>query len=321
MGLRLLAIDGSTLRVPYNSETKKFFGSWHPVKGKRPCPMARTSLLHDVLNHLTVDALMAPKEEGERSLAAKHLQTIGQGDLLLLDRGYPAYWLFAETLGRGAHFLARMKRNEAVVRDFLRTGRREALITLLPNPVARKICEEKNIPDTSLKLRILRFSLKKGIKVVLLTSLLDKERFPLFDLKALYTKRWAIEETYRQTKCRLEMENFSGNSPLAVLQDFHARILTSNLAAVLVHPVQDLLDKEQDDHPKGHRRQVNFTYALSVMKNNLVSIFLRPDRAKIILKLFTLLSKTLSVIRPGRRNPRKRGPKLKLYAMAYKPIA
>ncbi len=34
-------------------------------------------------------------------------------------------------------------------------------------------------------------------------------------------------------KCRLEVENFSGKSPLSVYQDFHAAVLSKNMTAML----------------------------------------------------------------------------------------
>jgi len=320
-GFRLLAIDGSTLRIPHNDATKEFFGVWHPVKGKKTCPMARLSILQDLLNRVTVHALMVPKAEGERSLAARHLQAVGPGDLLLFDRGYPAFWLFALILSHGCEFLCRMKKNSALVRDFLRSGKREAVVTLTPTPAVTKFCEERNIAVNPLKVRVLRFTLKNRVKVVLLTSLIDRRQFPLAELKDLYTRRWAVESVYSHFKCRIEMENFSGKSPAAILQDFHARILTANLAAVMTHPVQALLEEQAQRHPDKPRYQVNFTYALSFMKNNVVAIFIRRSIAKTIQAVFELLRHSLSIIRPGRKNPRKKGPKLKLYAMAYKPIA
>jgi hypothetical protein len=57
--------------------------------------MARISQMFDVLNQLTLDALIGPKAFGEREMAAEHFAHLCSGDLVLLDRGYPAFWLFA----------------------------------------------------------------------------------------------------------------------------------------------------------------------------------------------------------------------------------
>ena len=98
-GFNLLAIDGTTLRVPNEEAIVKHFGVWNSTKGEKPCPKARGSQMFDVMNKITVDAILAPKSEGERELAAYHFLKLQQGDLILLDRGYPAFWLFNVTTG------------------------------------------------------------------------------------------------------------------------------------------------------------------------------------------------------------------------------
>jgi len=98
-GFRLLAIDGSTTRLPHIKAIADHFGVWRVRKGK-PSPMARVSQLFDVLNKVTIDALIYPKCSGERQLAAQHLCNARTGDLILLDRGYPAWWLFSDPFKR-----------------------------------------------------------------------------------------------------------------------------------------------------------------------------------------------------------------------------
>ena len=56
---------------------KKHFGAWHPTKGDE-CPMARASQLFDPLNRFSLDAIISPKDRGERQLAALHFQHLNQ---------------------------------------------------------------------------------------------------------------------------------------------------------------------------------------------------------------------------------------------------
>jgi hypothetical protein len=71
------------------------FGTWNPRQGD-PLPMARISQLFDPLNGITQThhALIALKSTSERELAAKHFEHHKERDLVLLDRGYPAFWQF-----------------------------------------------------------------------------------------------------------------------------------------------------------------------------------------------------------------------------------
>ena len=71
-------------------------------------PKARASQMFDVLNKVTIDALIKPKNQGERELASFHFLKLLPQDLILLDRGYPAHWLFKIVLSMGANFFARI---------------------------------------------------------------------------------------------------------------------------------------------------------------------------------------------------------------------
>jgi hypothetical protein len=59
-GFRLLAIDGSTCRLPAEEGIAQHFGVWNCRQGA-PSPMARLSQLFDTLNKITIDALITPK--------------------------------------------------------------------------------------------------------------------------------------------------------------------------------------------------------------------------------------------------------------------
>jgi len=106
-GFTLASVDGSTLVVPNNDAIAEHFGVWNSGS-ESPCPMARISQLFDVLNKITLDAIISPKGTGERELCAEHFLNLRPKDLVLLDRGYPAYWLFNLILMLGANFCARV---------------------------------------------------------------------------------------------------------------------------------------------------------------------------------------------------------------------
>ncbi|MEM6814805.1 MAG: hypothetical protein AAF600_10475, partial [Bacteroidota bacterium] len=70
------------------------FGVHHfGPKADAPRSMALGSMLYDVLNQLTIDARLAPYSGSERALLLEHLAHVYDHDLLLLDRGYPCFWL------------------------------------------------------------------------------------------------------------------------------------------------------------------------------------------------------------------------------------
>ncbi len=102
-GFNLLGTDGSTIRLPKQESIIDHFGVLKPNKGNA-CPLGRVSQMYDVLNETTINAILSPIKVGERELAAQHFLNLLPDDLILLDRGYPAYWLFNLILSQGSNF-------------------------------------------------------------------------------------------------------------------------------------------------------------------------------------------------------------------------
>jgi len=316
-GYRILAIDGSTIKVPRTKECADHFGVWNPAKGEA-CPIARISTLYDTINGIVVDAVIRPKEQGERTLAAEHIQHIGANDLVLLDRGYPAFWLFALILSRQAHFCARVKSSWKEIRKFSNSGKREKVISLPRSSAAITQCRLLNIPVAPIKVRAIRVELPGGETEILLTSLMDKDLYPYEIFKELYHLRWTTEENYKTAKSRIEIANFSGKSVESVYQDFHAKVLAMNLAAALTHPAQDIISTQCEQ--KKYVYRINTTQALSKMKDALLLLFIRANIIELLNKLLDLFIATIEPIRPGRTYPRKHSVQKRGFYPCYKPI-
>jgi len=99
-GFRLLSIDGSQTQLPSSEELIDYYGVTRNQNGG--IPMAQASTLFDVLNKITVDALIAPYKASERDLAIEHICNLVEvnkntgfitnniEDLFLFDRWYPS---------------------------------------------------------------------------------------------------------------------------------------------------------------------------------------------------------------------------------------
>jgi hypothetical protein len=233
-GFFLKAVDGSTVKLPNFPEIVEHFGTWNPRQGD-PLPMARISQLFDPLNGITHHALIAPKSTGERELAAKHFEHLNERDLVLLDRGYPAFWLFKLILFYKASFCSRISCTKwKIIRRFMKSGRLEQVIMLPVPATSIAACKNLQLDTHPIRLRLVRVELESGESEVLITSLIDTKKYPHQLFAELYHDRWPIEEDYKVMKCRIEVENFSGKSPLSVYQDFHAAVFSKNITAMLV---------------------------------------------------------------------------------------
>jgi len=315
-GFRLLAVDGSTAVLPDIPAIEEHFGVWKSRHDSKPCPMARVSQIFDVLNDITIDAYIGPKSVGERDAACKHFKHLGANDLLLMDRGYAAFWLFQLIIQTGAQFCARLPIDlwTTVKAKLFESTKTEMLLTLEPSMSSVQKCKELGLSLEPITLRFIKIQLDNGDYEILVTTLTDCEKYSYDVFKELYFKRWPVEEQYKFFKSRIEIENFTGKSVLAVKQDFYARILMSNLAAMLSFPVEPNVKKAND----AIKYKINKTRAAAKMKNAGILLFFRDDVLKIIDALFQLFAQNLSAVRPNRKYPRI--ARNRRFAFAYKSL-
>jgi hypothetical protein len=317
-GFNLLAIDGSTLKLFKYKDIVEHFGVMKPNSGS-PCPMARISQMFDVLNKVTIDAIISPYHVGERELLKKHVLNLLPNDLLLLDRGYPAYWIFNLVMSQDGNFCARISKQWKIVQDFIKSGASETFIDLEASYQSRKECIDMGLDIKLLHLRLIRVELDSGEVEVLITSLTDQQKYPQKIFKGLYHKRWPIETDYSFMKQRLEIGNFSGKTALSVYQDFHAKVVAKNLTVILSSPAQEVVRQESEE--KQYEYQINMTQAFSKSKDTLMLLFSRPYDVvvQLIRDLHALFRSAIEPIRPGRKFARKHKVNKREHYMNYKP--
>ena len=320
-GHRLVAFDGSTVRLPHIEDITKHFGTWKGSKGE-PCPLARVSQMFDSLNKISIDAIITPNKTGERELVVKHCQNLLPNDLSLLDRGYPASWLFKLILFRGANFCARISWKQwNIVKRFYYSGCKEKIINLSIIGVSKKKCLDLKLDIEPMKLRLIRVELDTGEVEILITSLIDSNTYPHDVFMELYHQRWPVEEDYKAMKCWLELENFSGKSTLSIYQDFHAKVFSKNVTSVLAFPTQEVVKK--DTANRKYAYQINFAQAISKTKDVIILLFQRTKKKiiRLISNLQHIFAQTVEPIRPGRKYPRNHKLSRRKFFMNYKSVA
>lgn len=303
-GWRLLAADGSMARLPNSADVMAVFGP--PSEGSA-VPQARLSRLYDVLNGVVVDADLCSREVGERVLAGEHLASTEALDLMLYDRGYPAFWLFVLHGLERRQFCARVpERFSGEVAAFCATGARSAVVTFNPGSDARKQCQAYDLPCDPIRVRLVRVTLANGQTEVLATSLLDEDAWPSAWFKHLYHLRWGVEENYKREKCRVEIENFSGLTARVVEQDVYAKLFTLNLTAICAWVAQAIAERCHQQRRRSYR--INFANALSKMKDSVVRLLLCADPNALLVDLVLAMAAKVEAVRPDRAFPRKMKP-------------
>lgn len=250
----------------------------------------------------------------ERQMLVEHLDGLAAGDLLLLDRGYPSAWLVALLIHRDIPFCMRCDVEDngfAAVRRFMRSGQPEAFVTL-PAPSVRDATDYE-CPRTVPRVRLIRQITPQGKVRVLMTSLCDTERFPFEAFAQLYHQRWRIEEAFKRLKHRLHLEHTSGLSWLAARQDFGAKAVCDNLAALAAWCAA-----ERHLEPETAWR-INRTLAFNVLRRILPHALVTATLgARIVAEVLTEIALNVQKFVPERHRPRT--PRNKPHKFhAYKP--
>lgn len=320
--MRLLSVDGTRLVLPNHKSVKEEFGehSFGPnADSKRS--LAIGSFLYDPINMLTLDAQLAPYTSSERELLYKHLEKVKEGDLLLLDRGYPSLALIFLLMAKGIHFCMRMKENWWLnVKEFSESGKQQEVVKFrLPKKDKEMLKDYPDMWDKQIQCRLVSIELPGVEKEILCTSLMDTEKYPVEDIAELYHYRWNEEEGYKLFKARMEVENFSGKTALAVKQDFSAKVFIMSLCANLAFPIEEKVKKEYEQQEKQlkHSQKINRTNALSMTRDVCISLFLKKMIRQALEAFDKIVKSTREIIRPNRKNERKHRPK-QLYHMNYK---
>lgn len=319
-GFRLLAGDATTLRLPTLPEVIDEFGM-HGDRWGGQTPLAQVFGLMDVTSGLLVHGDLWASSTREREMLADSLAHVRADDLLLLDRGFPSYWLFAWLIEHQRHFCMRVRDGVAGMAQFaafFQSRATEAVIQVeMPAAAVRKAAAQGfAIRERRFPVRLIRVCLPSGQEEFLVTSLLDKAAFPASEFAALYHRRWRIEECFKVLKCRLAVEHFSGELPISIRQDFLAKVWLGNLVATFAYLAHAALPPE-----KQGRFSPNLTYAITAVRAILPRLLLRlahPDRA--LRDLLLLIAKTLEWRQPGRSFPRTRQLVKPARHRAYKPI-
>ena len=172
--------------------------------------------------------------------------------------------------------------------------------------------EEEEYPEfkgKEIKVRLIKIPLSDKNEI-LCTSLLDTEAFPYEEFAEVYQMRWGIEECFKMLKSRVDLEDFSGKTALAVEQDFFSKILLLNLCAVYSFPIEQKVREEyKADENRKHSQKINKTSAVNNIKINLVKLFLLNIVDRTMCILDRIIENTREIIRPNRSNKRNKKPK------------
>jgi hypothetical protein len=298
-GYRLSAIDGSKMQLPDDEKLRKHFGTMGPDNS---AATAQVSALYDVLNNVLIDVRIAPLKIGERTLAAKHIKTLCNSpsfgkEVIIYDRGYASFEFVKKHEECGISYVMRVKRGFNKDIDKLEEGDHTVVL------------QKHGHDDTSV--RVLKFVLSSGEEETLITDITDKT-LGIEDFKKLYFMRWPIETKFDEVKNKLQIENFSGLTVKAIMQDFYVSMFLSNVIAVASWEAQPIIDEQREGKDNKYNYHVNANHAVGVFKDRFIRAMLEENplkRAIEVKRILLLLTKSPAPTRPDRSIARNKNPR------------
>lgn len=324
-GFRVLAVDGSTLQLPGNHPSLQERFSYHCFGPKANAGhwMSRISYLYDVFNGIVLDAQMMSYTTSESTLCDHHLPFMKKGDLLLFDRYYASFERMFTLMGKGCHFVFRMKDNWwKCVEQFVQTGLDEQIVELsLPDRHHRLLKKYPHLKKT-IQVRLVKKLNRRGEVQVFCTSLPDTEKYSRNAIVNLYKQRWGIEEAYKLIKCRLEVADFSGLTAWAIQQDFYAKTMLISLCNTFCFSIKSKSPKRPSVKRTKQERVpiINRTYALNQLKAIITRTAFHFDKLQECIERFLQrISQKTEWSRKNQSVNRNIKPNIK-HAMSYKTV-
>ena len=238
LGHRVLDVDGSTLTMPDTAANQKEYPQQPNQKPGCGFPIARVVVVFSLAVGTVLDAAIGKyegKQTGENSLFRTLHNTLQEGDVVLADRYFSGWFDIALLKQRGVEIVVRKHQLRATdFRTGKRLGRDDHLVCWSKPQRPDWMSKEQYaaLPD-SLTMREVRIHVKqKGFRtreLVVVTTLLDQEKYPASEIAQLYRRRWQAELNLRSLKVVLQMDHLRCKTPHRVRNEFYMHMAAYNL--------------------------------------------------------------------------------------------
>jgi hypothetical protein len=317
-GRRVTLVDGTTSSMPDTPENQKEYPQSESQGIGLGFPIVRMVALISLATGVARDLAMGPyqgKETGETALFRALMGGLRAGEIVLGDRLYGSFFGIAELSQRDVDGLFRMHQRRKY--DF-RKGRRlgvEDHVVTWTKPERPDWMDEatyEQIPN-ELNVRELRVTVQQpGFRVnelVLVTTMLDPERYSKEAIADLFIERWNIELDFRSLKTVLDMDVLRCKTPEMVRKEIWMHLLTYNL-------IRGVMAKAAETHNK-QPRHLSFKGALQTMSEFHPELrrATPSERERLMKEMLRAISRHRVGHRFGRVEPRanKRRPKPQRY--------
>lgn len=314
-GYRLIACDGSNISIasnPKDTETRVRSNQFNTHVNR-----LHLNAFYDLMNRSYLDAQVQNWAEHNEFCACKQMidrSPLEEKVILIADRGYENYNIFAHVEQKNWKYLIRVKdiTSNGILSglDITEKGSfdKNVSLTLTRSQVKAKTTKDYKFMPTcqgfdyipigsekeyTLHFRVVRFPIADDSYETIITNL-EKEEFSPEYIKEMYHLRWGIETSFRELKYAVGLINFHAKKVEYIKQEIFARLTMYNYCEAII--TQILIKQTQ----KTKVYQVNFTLAIFICRE-----YLSNKRKLEPPDIVLLIQRNILPIRPGRQDPRK----------------
>ena len=325
-GRRVYMFDGSTVTMPDTPENQS---AYPQIPNQRPglgFPIARVAAIFSLSCGAMIDLAIcryAGKGQSELGMLRTLWNYFRSGDILLTDRLMCTWPEIMQMKQRGVEYVTRLNNanRSADFRRGKRLGKGDHIVKW-PRPVASRSldCQTlKTLPEF-LTVRECRIRVEqpgfRSNSIIVVTTLLDADRFTKEDLARLYRARWNTELDFRSLKQTLPMDILRCKTPELIRKEIWTHVLAYNLIRTIMAQTATVYDIEP--------RTISFKGALQTLKAFQPVVALRGQRdptlrTQLYQQLIQCIATHRVADRPDRFEPRKRKRRYKWYEFLNKP--
>ena len=317
-GYRLVAVDGSDLHIPHDPSNKQTYSQSYPdAKGFN---LLHLNAMYDLCNKVYLDARIQPfRKQNEFKALNDMVDDSALEDekvLIIADRGYQSYNVFAHIEQKGWKYLIRVKDfshnsivsslglsangeiDQQLTRILTRKQTKEVkskpdIYKFLPSNSTFDYLDPVGCPYYTMSFRVIRVKIDENSFQTFITNL-EPEDFGMEQIRELYRMRWGIETSFRELKHTIGLVNLHSKKVECIYQEIFARIVMYNFCGIItLHVVIQQKSRK-------HGYQANYSMAMSICRH----FFKIPDKAHPP-DIEALIQKHILPIRQDRTNPRK----------------
>jgi len=256
-GHRLWHMDGSFFSMPDTPELQHHFGQ--PGQQRQGCgfPVTHLLCLFDAATGLIRDCVISPLRTHDLTQAGKVHGSLARGDIVIADRAFESYAHLALMQEKGVHVIlpVHQRRKVDFVRRESRSGkngrhlqrqrvRRQGTCDQVADwhkPESKPTwMSQEQFDRLSSTIRVreikrtVRLASGRRQVIVLVTTLLDPDRYPAEELVGVLKDRWQVEVNLRHLKTTMKMDILRSQSVAGIEKELWMFLIVYNLVRLVM---------------------------------------------------------------------------------------